>query len=85
MPTNLELSRFLKLLHVALTLERTACCQENILVVSIDVLNPIGEPRHGFVVNDGLPLAGHVGLGNRNAVSDVDRDVLGMDTELWQD
>ena len=80
--TNLEISCFLKLLHITLALERTTRGQEDILVVSVHVLDPVGKPRYGLVVHDSFPVTGHVGLRNRNALSDVDSDVFWVNAKL---
>ena len=78
----LELACLLELHHVALALERTASGEENVLVVPVHVLDPIREPGDRLVVHDLLPLARHVGLGDRDALADVDGNVLRVNSEL---
>lgn len=78
----LQLSGLLELLHVTLSLDRTAGSQEDILVVAVDILHPVGEPSSGFVVDNSLPLARNVRLRCRDAFANIDRDVLRLDAVL---
>lgn len=74
--TNLQFTRFFKLVHVTLTLERTTGCQKDIFMVTVHVLRPSGKPGDGVVVNNFLPVSGHVWDRNGRIFTDVDGDVL---------
>ena len=51
-------------------------------MVLIDVFRPCGEPSYGVVVNNLLPVAGHVGYWNRRILPYVDGDVFRTHTVL---
>lgn len=72
----LELARLLELVHVTLTLERTASSEEDVFVVAIDILDPRREPSDGLVVNDFLPVATDVRDRYRRFLADVDGDIF---------
>jgi hypothetical protein len=80
--TDLELTGLFKLGHITLALERTARRQEDILMVTIDVLSPRRKPRNGILMNDLFPLAGDIGNGNGCVSSYVDGDILRINTQL---
>lgn len=80
----LELAGFLKFHHIALTLQRAACGQKNVLVVAVDIFHPIGKPSYGFVMNDSFPVPRHVGDRNGNVLANVNGDILGTNAELFR-
>ena len=51
-------------------------------MVLIDVLDPIGKPGDGIVVNHLLPRSRDVGFGDDLVLTDVDRDILRADAFL---
>ena len=61
MGTDLELTGLLELGHVTLTLERTAGRQEDVLVVTIDVLGPRRKPSDSVIMNDLFPFSRDIG------------------------
>ena len=61
MGTDLELTGLLELGHVTLTLERTAGRQEDVLVVTVDVLGPRRKPSDSVIMNDLFPLPRDIG------------------------
>ena len=63
-------------------LERTAGGEENILVVLVDILDPIGKPGDRVVVDHLFPRSGGVGFRDGLVLSDVDRDILRTDAFL---
>lgn len=71
MGSNLKLPRLLELLHVALPLDRGARSQEDVLVLTVDVLSPVGKPGNSVVVLYGFPLARHVRLRYSHSFPDV--------------
>jgi len=78
----LQFTRLLELGHVTLPLEGTTGGEENILVVLIDVLDPVGKPGDRVVVDYLFPRSGDVGLRNGLMLADVNRDVLRADAFL---
>jgi hypothetical protein len=81
-PSHLEITRFLELGHVTLSLERTTRGEENILVVSIHVLCPCRKPGDRFVMDDGFPGSRDVWLWDGDALANVNSDILRVDTKL---
>lgn len=80
--TNLELASFLELIPVALALQGAARSKEDVLVVAVDVLNPVRQPGYRIVVHDFLPLARHVRYWDGNIFADVDGDVFRTHSKL---
>lgn len=78
----LQFACLFKLRHITLPLERAACGEENILVVLIDILHPIGKPGHRIVVDHLFPSSGSIGFGDRFVLTYVNRDILRADTFL---
>jgi hypothetical protein len=78
----LQFARLFKLRHIALSFERAACGEENILVVLIHVLDPISKPGDCVVVDHLFPSSGCVGFGDRLVLTDVDRNILRTDPFL---
>ena len=65
-----------------MTLEGTTGGEENILVVLVDVLNPVGEPGDRVVVDHLFPRSRDVRFRDGLVLTDVNRDVLGTDAPL---
>ena len=84
MDLYLEFTGFLKLRHVTLALQRATRGQEHILVVAVDVFNPIGKPGHSFVMHHSFPVPGHVRNRNRNTLADVKGDIFRANAELFR-
>ena len=80
--TNLEIARLFELHHVALTLERAAGGEEDILGVAVDVFLPRREPGDRIVMDNLCPLSTRRRLRDRNTFPDVDGDVAGADAQL---
>lgn len=80
--THLQFTRLFKLDHVALSLERASRSEENVLVVLIDVLDPIGEPSDGVIMDHLFPRSNDVGLRDGLMLADVYRHVFRTDTVL---
>jgi len=81
----LQFARLFELGHITLSLERTAGGEENILVVQVDVLDPIGKPGDRVVVDHLFPRSGGVGFRDGLVLSDVYRDILRTDAFLGAD
>ena len=79
---HLELTRLLKLLHVALSFERAPSGEKDILKLAIDVFFPVREPCYSVIMDDFPPLARYVWLRDRHPFADIDCDILRTDTEL---
>jgi hypothetical protein len=82
--TDLELTRLFELNHITLALKRTAGRQEDILMVTVDVLSPRRKPSNGVVMNDLFPLSRNIRNWSRCIRSYVNCDVLRIDTQLRQ-
>lgn len=80
--THLQFARLFKLGHVALSLERASCSEENVLVVLVDVLDPIGKPSDGVVVDHLFPRSSNVRLRDGLMLTNVNRYVFRTDTVL---
>lgn len=78
----LQFAGLFELGHVALPLERAASCKENILVVLVDVLDPVSEPGDCVVVNHLFPRPRSVRFGDGFVLADINCDVLRTDTFL---
>jgi hypothetical protein len=65
-----------------LPLERTAGGEENILVVLIDVLDPISKPGNRVIVDYLFPRSRNIRFRDRLMLSDVNRDILRTDAFL---
>lgn len=79
---NLELSRLLKFGHIALAFQGTSSGQENVFVIPVNVLRPVGKPSYGIVMSDGLPLPRYIRNGDRSRFSDINSDILWPHTKL---
>jgi hypothetical protein len=77
-----EFPRLFKFGHIALTLQRAASGEENILVIPVYVLGPIGKPCYGLVVYDFLPRSWSVGHWDGRVFTNVKRDILWTNTKL---
>lgn len=80
----LQLTRFLEFIHVALTLDGTTRSQEHVFVVSVDVLDPVGQPSDCLIVHDRLPVTRNIGLRCGYAITDVNRYVLWLHSMLYE-
>lgn len=78
----LQFARLFKFRHIALPLERAACGEENILVVLIDIFDPVSKPGDRIVVDHLFPRSGSVGFGDRLVLTDVNRHIIRTDTFL---
>jgi hypothetical protein len=78
--TDLKLTGLLKLGHITLALKRTARRQEDILMITVDVLGPRRQPRNSVVMKDIFPLAWNIGDWNGCIGSYVDDDILRINT-----
>jgi len=65
-----------------LPLEGTAGGEENILVVLVDVLDPVGKPGDRVVVDYLFPRSRDVRLRDGLVLPDVNRDILRTDAFL---
>ncbi len=82
--TDLQFTGLLKLHHVALSLEGTACGQENVLVTIVDVFCPIRQPSNGIIMLDRLPFSWHVRDRNGCIFANIQRYVFGTNAELYE-
>ena len=78
----LQFARLFELGHITLPLEGTTGSEENILVVLVNVLDPVGKPCDRVVVDYLFPRSRGVGFGDGLMLTDVDRDVLRADAFL---
>jgi hypothetical protein len=80
--TDLKFTGFLELGHITLTLERTAGRQEDVLMVTVDVLSPRRKPSNSVIMNDLFPLSRNIRNWNGCFRSYVNGNILRMDTQL---
>lgn len=80
--TNLELSSFLKLIVVTLTLDGAVGGEHHVLVRTIDVLLPHRQPCTCLIMLDLFPLMPFGGNRDRSFFADVDGDLLGVNPRL---
>lgn len=80
----LEFTGFLKFRHVTLALQRATRSQKHILVIAIDIFDPVGEPGHRFIMDYAFPVPRHVGDRNRNTFANVKGDILWANAELFR-
>ena len=65
-----------------MSLEGTAGGEENILVVLVDVLDPVGKPSDRVVVDHLFPRSIYVRFRDGLMLTNVDRDILRTDAFL---
>ena len=75
-PLYLQFARLFKLGHITLALERTSGGEENILVVLIDVLDPIGKPGNRVIVDHLFPRSRDVRFRDMLMLTNVNRDIF---------
>ena len=63
-------------------LEGTTGGEKNVLVVLVDVLNPVGKPGDRIVVDHLFPRSRYVRFRDGFVLTDINRDILRTDTFL---
>lgn len=79
---HLQFSRLFELGHIALPLERAARGEEDVFVVLIHILDPIGKPGDSVIMNHLLPGSRHIGFRDKFVLANVNCDILRTDAFL---